>query len=148
MSFFLYWCNSTNPTCCVTYDNHSCTVYLICIKVCIVRYYLTSLWWNDTPFFLQLFCCQGSVLEESLGRLGGEKGRSPGVREALEYVCPQLSVGCLRLGQTSPQTEEALIRLDELGVHKKFKVLFFFIMHENYYTVVFCFTIGICRWSL
>ncbi|XP_071523882.1 uncharacterized protein [Panulirus ornatus] len=70
----------------------------------------------------ELFSCQGTVLEESLGRFSGEKGRSPGVREALEYVCPQLSVGCLRLGQTSPQTEEALIRLDELGIHKKFKV--------------------------
>nr|XP_045598357.1 signal-induced proliferation-associated 1-like protein 1 isoform X1 [Procambarus clarkii]XP_045598358.1 signal-induced proliferation-associated 1-like protein 1 isoform X1 [Procambarus clarkii]XP_045598359.1 signal-induced proliferation-associated 1-like protein 1 isoform X1 [Procambarus clarkii] len=70
----------------------------------------------------ELFSCQGSVLEESLGRLSGEKGRSPGVREALEYVCPQLSLGCLRLGQPGTQTEEALIRLDDLGVHNKFKV--------------------------
>ncbi|KAK8750904.1 hypothetical protein OTU49_015051, partial [Cherax quadricarinatus] len=70
----------------------------------------------------ELFSCQGTVLEESLGRPSGEKGRSPGVREALEYTCPQLSVGCLRLGQPGTQTEEALIRLDDLGVHNKFKV--------------------------
>lgn len=44
------------------------------------------------------------------------------MREVLEYVCPQLSVGCLRLGHATSQTEEALLRLDELGVHKKFKV--------------------------
>lgn len=62
------------------------------------------------------------MLEESLGRVGGEKGRGPGVREALEYVCPQLSVGCLRLGQAGTHTEEALTRLDDLGVHNKFKV--------------------------
>ncbi|XP_050698401.1 signal-induced proliferation-associated 1-like protein 1 isoform X3 [Eriocheir sinensis] len=70
----------------------------------------------------ELFSCQGTVLEESLGRPGGEKGRSPGVREALEYVCPQLSLSCLRLGQSGSHTEEALARLDELGVHNKFKV--------------------------
>ncbi|XP_037803745.1 signal-induced proliferation-associated 1-like protein 1 isoform X2 [Penaeus monodon] len=70
----------------------------------------------------ELFSCQGTVLEESLGRPGGEKGRGPGVREVLEYVCPQLSVGCLRLGHATSQTEEALLRLDELGVHKKFKI--------------------------
>lgn len=70
----------------------------------------------------ELFSCQGTVLEESLGRPGGEKGRGPGVREVLEYVCPQLSVGCLRLGQATPQTEESLLRLDDLGVHNKFKI--------------------------
>ena len=72
--------------------------------------------------WVQLFSCQGTVLEESLGRPAGEKGRSPGVREALEYVCPQLSLSCLRLGQPGPHTEEALARLDELGIHNKFKV--------------------------
>ncbi|KAK7086179.1 hypothetical protein SK128_027020 [Halocaridina rubra] len=60
--------------------------------------------------------CQGTILEESLGRSSGEKGRGPGIREVLEYICPQLSVGCLRLGQATPQTEEALLRLDDLGI--------------------------------
>lgn len=82
-------------------------------------YIRTPLTW---VFLSQLFSCQGTVLEESLGRPGGEKGRSPGVRDALEYVCPQLSLSCLRLGQPGSHTEEALARLDELGVHNKFKV--------------------------
>ncbi|XP_066958154.1 signal-induced proliferation-associated 1-like protein 1 isoform X4 [Macrobrachium rosenbergii] len=70
----------------------------------------------------ELYSCQGTVLEESLGRPGGEKGRGSGSRELLEYACPQLSVGSLRLGQATPQTEEALLRLDDLGVHNKFKI--------------------------
>ncbi|XP_064111065.1 signal-induced proliferation-associated 1-like protein 1 [Macrobrachium nipponense] len=70
----------------------------------------------------ELYSCQGTVLEESLGRPSGEKGRGSGSRELLEYVCPQLSVGSLRLGQATPQTEEALLRLDDLGIHNKFKI--------------------------
>ncbi|XP_068246045.1 signal-induced proliferation-associated 1-like protein 1 isoform X1 [Palaemon carinicauda] len=70
----------------------------------------------------ELYSCQGTVLEESLGRPAGEKGRGSGSRELLEYVCPQISVGSLRLGQATPQTEEALLRLDDLGVHNKFKI--------------------------
>ncbi|CAL4135181.1 unnamed protein product, partial [Meganyctiphanes norvegica] len=70
----------------------------------------------------ELFTLQGTILEESLWRPGGEKGRCPGVREVLEYVSPVLSVGSLRQAQTTPQTEEALLKLDDLGVHKKFKV--------------------------
>lgn len=70
----------------------------------------------------ELSTLRGTILEESLWRPGGEKGRCPGVREVLEYVCPSLSVGCLRQGQSTTQTEEALLKLDDLGVHKKFKV--------------------------
>ncbi|XP_076038061.1 uncharacterized protein LOC143023421 [Oratosquilla oratoria] len=70
----------------------------------------------------ELYTCQGTILEESLIKGSGEKGRGISIRDLLEYVCPQLSTGCLRLGLNTMQTEEALLKLDDLGVYKKFKV--------------------------
>ncbi|RXG68571.1 Signal-induced proliferation-associated 1-like protein 1 [Armadillidium vulgare] len=69
----------------------------------------------------ELYTCQGTIREEILHQRG-EKGKCHGIRETIEYICPQLNVNCLRLGLSSQETEEELIKLDELGVHANFKV--------------------------
>ncbi|XP_013772638.2 signal-induced proliferation-associated 1-like protein 2 isoform X3 [Limulus polyphemus] len=71
----------------------------------------------------ELVVLRGTVLEEaipSLGRSNPVKGSF--AREVFEYVAPELQVSCLRLAIPGQQTEELLLKLDEQGVTKRYKV--------------------------
>lgn len=72
-----------------------------------------------------------SLAEESLGgpisngRLSGSSSSSSGalpVRELLELAAPELQTSCLRLAVPGPSTEQQLIKLDEQGLMKTYKV--------------------------
>lgn len=76
----------------------------------------------------ELAVLRGAVLEEAIPNLPsprsiGSSGRnSLPVREVLEYVAPELQASCLRLGVQGQQTEEQLMKLDEQGLMKTYKV--------------------------
>lgn len=69
-----------------------------------------------------------SLAEESLGgavsngRLGGGSSGSLPVRELLELAAPELQTSCLRLAVPGPATEQQLLKLDEQGLIKTYKV--------------------------
>ncbi|XP_077552154.1 signal-induced proliferation-associated 1-like protein 2 [Haemaphysalis longicornis] len=71
-----------------------------------------------------------SLAEESLGgptsngRLSGSGGSSGAlpVRELLDLAAPELQASCLRLAVPGPSTEQQLIKLDEQGLMKTYKV--------------------------
>ncbi|XP_013794291.1 signal-induced proliferation-associated 1-like protein 2 [Limulus polyphemus] len=71
----------------------------------------------------ELVVLRGSVLEEAIPSLGrSSSGRGSFAREVLEYVAPELQISCLRLAVPGHQTEEQLLKLDEQGVTKTYKV--------------------------
>lgn len=71
-----------------------------------------------------------SLAEESLGgpisngRLSGSSSSSGAlpVRELLDLAAPELQASCLRLAVPGPSTEQQLIKLDEQGLMKTYKV--------------------------
>ncbi|KAJ8280766.1 hypothetical protein GJAV_G00058740 [Gymnothorax javanicus] len=71
----------------------------------------------------QLVTLRGSVLEDavpSTARHGGV--RSLPLKEVLEHVVPELSLGSLRLALNVPKAPEQLLKLDEQGLSEKHKV--------------------------
>ena len=45
-------------------------------------------------------------------------GRGLPLRDALEYVIPELNIHCLRLALNTPKVTEQLLKLDEQGVSR------------------------------
>ncbi|KAJ8368987.1 hypothetical protein SKAU_G00090150 [Synaphobranchus kaupii] len=71
----------------------------------------------------ELVTLRGSLLEDavpSTARHGGVRGLP--LKEVLEHIVPELSVGCLRLALTVPKVTEQLLKLDEQGLSQKHKV--------------------------
>ncbi|XP_064158297.1 signal-induced proliferation-associated 1-like protein 3 isoform X2 [Anguilla rostrata] len=71
----------------------------------------------------ELVTLRGALLEDavpSTARHGVVRGLP--LKEVLEHVVPELSVGCLRLALPVPKVAEQLLKLDEQGLSQKHKV--------------------------
>ncbi|XP_049277917.1 signal-induced proliferation-associated 1-like protein 2 isoform X2 [Anopheles funestus] len=69
----------------------------------------------------ELLTLRGSVIEDSIPNARGA-GKHANTKEILEYVAPEVQIGCLRLAVTTPQCEQQLLKLDEQGLTNKYKV--------------------------
>ena len=69
----------------------------------------------------ELLTLRGSVVEDSIPNPRGA-GKHASTKEILEYVAPEVQIGCLRLGVNTPQCEQQLLKLDEQGLTNKYKV--------------------------
>lgn len=71
-----------------------------------------------TPLiFPQLVTLRGSILEDATPtatKHGTVRGLP--LKDALEYVIPELNIHCLRLAISTPKVTEQLLKLDEQGV--------------------------------
>ncbi|XP_014259689.1 signal-induced proliferation-associated 1-like protein 1 isoform X2 [Cimex lectularius] len=70
----------------------------------------------------ELLTLRGSVMEDVIPNLKPSSGKSMNTKEVLEYVAPEVQINCLRLGISGPQTEETLLKLDEQGLSRNYKV--------------------------
>uniref|UniRef100_A0A8D0HMA8 Signal induced proliferation associated 1 like 3 n=1 Tax=Sphenodon punctatus TaxID=8508 RepID=A0A8D0HMA8_SPHPU len=71
----------------------------------------------------ELLTLRGSILEDATPtatKPGTVRGLP--LRDALEYVVPELSIPCLRLAMNTPKVTEQLLKLDEQGLCRKHKV--------------------------
>lgn len=65
----------------------------------------------------QLVTLRGSILEDATPtatKHGTVRGLP--LKDALEYVIPELNIHCLRLALSTPKVTEQLLKLDEQGV--------------------------------
>lgn len=69
----------------------------------------------------ELLTLRGSVIEDSIPNARGP-GKNISTKEVLEYVAPEVQIQCLRLGVSTPQCEQQLLKLDEQGLTNKYKV--------------------------
>ncbi|XP_053693631.1 signal-induced proliferation-associated 1-like protein 1 isoform X2 [Sabethes cyaneus] len=69
----------------------------------------------------ELLTLRGSVIEDSIPNPRGT-GKHVSTKEILEYVAPEVQISCLRLGVSTPQCEQQLLKLDEQGLTNKYKV--------------------------
>lgn len=69
----------------------------------------------------ELLTLRGSVLEESIPNPRGP-GKQASTKEVLEYVAPEVQIASLKLGVSTPQCEQQLLKLDEQGLTNKYKV--------------------------
>ncbi|XP_055644426.1 signal-induced proliferation-associated 1-like protein 2 isoform X2 [Toxorhynchites rutilus septentrionalis] len=69
----------------------------------------------------ELLTLRGSVIEDSIPNPRGP-GKHVSTKEILEYVAPEVQINCLRLGISTPQCEQQLLKLDEQGLTNKYKV--------------------------
>lgn len=69
----------------------------------------------------QLITLRGSILEDATPTATKHgTGRGLPLKDALEYVIPELNIHCLRLALNTPKVTEQLLKLDEQGVsHNK-----------------------------
>ncbi|XP_068632547.1 signal-induced proliferation-associated 1-like protein 3 [Battus philenor] len=71
----------------------------------------------------ELLTLRGSVLEDALpAAKPSNNSATYNTKDVLEYVAPEIQLGCLRLGQTNNGAEEQLLRLDEQCVTRHYKV--------------------------
>ncbi|KAJ9585309.1 hypothetical protein L9F63_002894, partial [Diploptera punctata] len=71
----------------------------------------------------ELFTLRGSILEDSIPNFKtSNSNKTLNSKEVLEYVAPEIQLSCLRLGITSQQTEDQLLKLDEQGLTNHYKV--------------------------
>ncbi|XP_072158783.1 signal-induced proliferation-associated 1-like protein 3 [Bemisia tabaci] len=71
----------------------------------------------------ELQTLRGSVLEDLIPNLKpSSSNKHMNTKEVLEYVTPEIQLSCLRLGMNTHQTEETLLKLDEQGLSRQYKV--------------------------
>ncbi|XP_058385158.1 signal-induced proliferation-associated 1-like protein 3 isoform X2 [Diceros bicornis minor] len=71
----------------------------------------------------ELITLRGSILEDATPTATKHgTGRGLPLRDALEYVIPELNIHCLRLALNTPKVTEQLLKLDEQGLCRKHKV--------------------------
>ncbi|XP_046962369.1 signal-induced proliferation-associated 1-like protein 2 [Vanessa cardui] len=71
----------------------------------------------------ELLPLRGSILEDALPTVKPSNNSATyNTKEVLEYVAPELQLGCLRLGITNGGAENQLLRLDEQRVTRHYKV--------------------------
>ncbi|KAK3584588.1 hypothetical protein CHS0354_040292 [Potamilus streckersoni] len=71
----------------------------------------------------ELVTLRGCVLEDAIpssSRLSSSRGVP--VKEALEYVAPELQVSCLKQGLSNQKTYDQLLKVDEQGIWSTYKV--------------------------
>lgn len=62
---------------------------------------------------------RGSILEDATPTATKHgTGRGLPLKDALEYVIPELNIHCLRLALSTPKVTEQLLKLDEQGVSR------------------------------
>ncbi|KAB1273058.1 Signal-induced proliferation-associated 1-like protein 3 [Camelus dromedarius] len=70
-----------------------------------------------------LITLRGSILEDATPTATKHgTGRGLPLKDALEYVIPELNIHCLRLALSTPKVTEQLLKLDEQGLCRKHKV--------------------------
>ncbi|KAM5236715.1 signal-induced proliferation-associated 1-like protein 3 [Ctenodactylus gundi] len=71
----------------------------------------------------ELTTLRGSILEDATPTATKHgTGRGLPLKDALEYVIPELNIHCLRLALSTPKVTEQLLKLDEQGLCRKHKV--------------------------
>uniref|UniRef100_A0A673V9Z5 Signal induced proliferation associated 1 like 3 n=1 Tax=Suricata suricatta TaxID=37032 RepID=A0A673V9Z5_SURSU len=71
----------------------------------------------------ELITLRGSILEDATPTATKHgTGRGLPLKDALEYVIPELNTHCLRLALNTPRVTEQLLKLDEQGLCRKHKV--------------------------
>ncbi|XP_051018735.1 signal-induced proliferation-associated 1-like protein 3 [Acomys russatus] len=71
----------------------------------------------------ELTTLRGSLLEDATPTATKHgTGRGLPLKDALEYVIPELNIQCLRLALSTPKVTEQLLKLDEQGLCRKHKV--------------------------
>ncbi|KAM7059020.1 signal-induced proliferation-associated 1-like protein 3 isoform 3-T10 [Molossus nigricans] len=71
----------------------------------------------------ELVTLRGSILEDATPTATKHgTGRGLPLKDALEYVLPELNIHCLRLALNTPKVTEQLLKLDEQGLCRKHKV--------------------------
>ncbi|XP_027711011.1 signal-induced proliferation-associated 1-like protein 3 [Vombatus ursinus] len=71
----------------------------------------------------ELTTLRGSILEDATPTATKHgTGRGLPLKDALEYVIPELNLHCLRLAMSTPKVTEQLLMLDEQGLCRKHKV--------------------------
>ncbi|XP_052569592.1 signal-induced proliferation-associated 1-like protein 3 isoform X1 [Peromyscus californicus insignis] len=71
----------------------------------------------------ELITLRGSILEDATPTATKHgTGRGLPLKDALEYVIPELNIHCLRLALNTPKVTEQLLKLDEQGLCRKHKV--------------------------
>lgn len=68
----------------------------------------------------ELLTLRGSVIEDCLPN--PRQGKAASTKDLLEYVAPDLQISCLKLGVSTTQCEQQLLKLDEQGLTNKYKV--------------------------
>ncbi|KAK2152234.1 hypothetical protein LSH36_334g01028 [Paralvinella palmiformis] len=71
----------------------------------------------------QLQTIRGSILEEAMpssSRLSSSRGLPP--KEVLEFVLPEVNLSCLKVALHGPKTSDQLMKLDEQGIYKSYKI--------------------------
>lgn len=69
----------------------------------------------------ELLTLRGSVVEESIPNTRGP-GKPATAKDIVEYVAPDVQLPSLRLGVSTQQCEQQLLKLDEQGLTNKYKV--------------------------
>ncbi|CAG9820298.1 unnamed protein product [Phaedon cochleariae] len=72
----------------------------------------------------ELHTLRGAVLEDAVPHIkpSGNAAKSLNAKEVLEYVTPEVQLGCLRLGFNSKQVVDQILKLDEQGLTNHYKV--------------------------
>ncbi|XP_033736077.1 signal-induced proliferation-associated 1-like protein 2 isoform X3 [Pecten maximus] len=72
----------------------------------------------------QLVTLRGSILEDAIPSSGGRLSSSRGlpIKDILDFALPELQASCLKQSLSSQKTSDQLLRLDEQGVSKTYKI--------------------------
>lgn len=71
----------------------------------------------------ELQTLRGAILEDAIPSIkASNSSKTLNTKEVLEYVAPEVQLGCLRLGVQNAQVEEQLLKLDEQGLTSHYKV--------------------------
>lgn len=71
----------------------------------------------------ELQTLRGAILEDAIPSIkASSNSKTLNTKEVLEYVAPEIQLGCLRLGVQNVQVEEQLLKLDEQGLTSHYKV--------------------------
>lgn len=71
----------------------------------------------------ELQTLRGAVLEDAIPNIKASSNpKTLNTKEVLEYVSPEIQLGCLRLGIQNQQTIEQILKLDEQGLTNHYKV--------------------------
>lgn len=69
----------------------------------------------------ELLTLRGSIIEDSIPNTRGS-GKQAITKDIIDYVAPDVQMSSLRLGVSTPQCEQQLLKLDEQGITNKYKV--------------------------
>ncbi|XP_069117869.1 LOW QUALITY PROTEIN: signal-induced proliferation-associated 1-like protein 2 [Argopecten irradians] len=72
----------------------------------------------------QLVTLRGSILEDAIPSSGGRLSTTRGlpIKDILDFSLPELQASCLKQSLSSQKTSDQLLRLDEQGISKTYKI--------------------------